>query len=356
MRPAALLCLSVSNRTKGTVNGMGNVACNLILVSLWAGSGCGSGLRDSAADTHADGVDSTAPDTAPDVANDTGTSTSDAPATGTQMDSTEPPSGWVTLESVPGGTIQEHAVVERDGVIYLLGGFRNGFNVVSDVLTYTIADAAWSEAPAMPEDLHHVNAAAVIGDSSAGGIYVLGALEGQFQATDVAWHLSANASAWRAITPMPSERRRGASSIAVVGSDVFVLGGLRGGAVVDASIYHAATDSWEPIADIPTALDHASADVINGTVYLIGGRDTSIDAFQAALYSYDAPDDVWETLTAMPTGRGGHVSAVVADRIYVAGGEGNPADDTRGVFPQVEAYDSATGQWTTLDAMLTPRH
>jgi N-acetylneuraminic acid mutarotase len=58
----------------------------------------------------------------------------------------------------------------------------------------------------------------------------------------------------------------------------------------------------------------------------------------------------------MPTARGGTACGVIGDRLVVVGGEGNPAPGSRGVFPQVEAYDAAANAWQTLAPMRTPRH
>jgi N-acetylneuraminic acid mutarotase len=70
---------------------------------------------------------------------------------------------------------------------------------------------------------------------------------------------------------------------------------------------------------------------------------------------YDPVQNEWQQKASMPTARGGTAAGVVGDKLYVVGGEGNPADAS-GVFPQVEEYDPATDQWTSLGDMLTPRH
>lgn len=42
-------------------------------------------------------------------------------------------------------------------------------------------------------------------------------------------------------------------------------------------------------------------------------------------------------------------------RLIVVGGEGNAASAS-GVFDASESFDPATGRWTTLERMRTPRH
>jgi non-specific serine/threonine protein kinase len=53
----------------------------------------------------------------------------------------------------------------------------------------------------------------------------------------------------------------------------------------------------------------------------------------------------------MPTPRGGVAATYIDGRIVAAGGE----EPTR-VLPTVEAYDIATGTWSTLPALPVARH
>ncbi len=55
----------------------------------------------------------------------------------------------------------------------------------------------------------------------------------------------------------------------------------------------------------------------------------------------------------MPTARSGHSATVAAGRLVVFGGEELDGGET---IEQVEAYDPATGSWSALPEMVTPRH
>jgi non-specific serine/threonine protein kinase len=60
----------------------------------------------------------------------------------------------------------------------------------------------------------------------------------------------------------------------------------------------------------------------------------------------------WERLSDARRARGGNAAAALADgRIVVAGGE-----EGAGTIAEVELYDPATGMWSRLPSMPSPRH
>jgi len=249
-------------------------------------------------------------------------------------------------------------VLALDGTIYLLGGFQN-LTLVSAVRAWTPQTEAFALAPELPRALHHLNAAA-----ADGRIWVLGSLEGfNFAATGDGWVLDPGAvtPAWTQVASMPSARRRGSAAVGVVGTDVYLLGGFRGGAVAECDVYRTAEDRWDALPSLPGARDHAGAVAIDGRVYLVGGRQGAIGSVEANLWRLDPADTGagWVALSPMPTARGGIAVGVVAGpgggRLVVVGGEGNPAAES-GVFPQVESYDPATDTWESLPPMPAPRH
>ena len=52
----------------------------------------------------------------------------------------------------------------------------------------------------------------------------------------------------------------------------------------------------------------------------------------------------------------GFATAAIGTKIYTFGGEGNPDAASKGVFDNVEVYDTATDAWTKLPPMRIPRH
>src|SRR5690606_10166580 len=84
-------------------------------------------------------------------------------------------------------------------------------------------------------------------------------------------------------------------------------------------VYDPATDRWEARAPMPTAREHLASAVIDGRIYVVGGRRVNFNF--ATLEVYSPETDSWATLPAMPTPRGGIAAAALRGKLYVFGGE-----------------------------------
>lgn len=274
--------------------------------------------------------------------------TPDAPTGGGHCEATTP---WAGAPDLALGATQETAVVAVDGKIYVLGGFL-GLVIGTAVQVFDTAACAWSAGPELPKAVHHANAAVVDGT-----IYVVGALQGgNFAAIGDVWSWNPAIDAgWRVRAPMPAGTQRGASVAGAIDGKIYVVGGLRSGATAEVSIYDPAGDTWTAAPPLPQPRDHACGGVVSGKLYVAGGRNANIGSTSPIVYEL-APGAGWIERAPMPTGRGGTGCGVIGGRIVVVGGEGNPAPGSRGVFPQVEAYDAARDAWDTLAPMPTPRH
>lgn len=256
---------------------------------------------------------------------------------------------WQSLPELP-RILQEHATVVFGGETTMLGGFEN-LSLIDTVVHYDPVGRVFRNGTPLPRALHHVNAAVV-----EGRLMVLGALEGfAFAAKGDVWVLEDGT--WKTRASMPVGRQRGSAGVAVVGGDVYLVGGFRAGAVDDVDVYRGAEDRWERLADLPGARDHGGAVAVDGLIYAVGGRQGGIGSVEADLWRFDpdAPELGWVALPPMPTARGGFALGVVAGQIIVVGGEGN-ASDPSGVFPQAELYDPAAERWYRLPDMPAPRH
>jgi N-acetylneuraminic acid mutarotase len=258
---------------------------------------------------------------------------------------------WEQLADLPSGPVQETAVVEVDGLVYVLGGIDGNQATVDSVLIYDPSDDSWDRGPALPATAHHINAGAVDGT-----IYVVGSLEPDFTPRAAVWAWTPGDAEWTTdLTPMPAPAR-GAAAVGVVGGSIVVAGGFSAaGSSAVVSVYDPGTDQWDDESSdpLPMPIDHGTAQVVDGSMYVIGGRSNGIIAVTAEVWRHD--DGAWTARAAMPTARGGTASGVVNGRIVVVGGEGN-GDAATGVFPQAELYDPAADQWSALDDMPTPRH
>src|SRR5205823_13381535 len=125
--------------------------------------------------------------------------------------------------------------------------------------------------------------------------------------------------------------------------------------------YDPATNTWRQRTSMPTPRNHATAGVVNGKIYVIGGRIGA--AFISAgssnadvVEEYDPAADTWGAPRAkMPSALSAMASGVYGGRIYVTGGEGQNAQMMY-TFRALEAYDPASNSWTVLPSMPISRH
>jgi N-acetylneuraminic acid mutarotase len=261
---------------------------------------------------------------------------------------------WAATADLPGewGTRapsstdrQEVSYVQVGGEFYLAGGgtLHERYDPQTD---------SWSEVEPLPAALDHIQGVAL-----GGKIYYIGGLKAWPRpAARTVYVYDPATDTFSKGAPMPKGRGRGAGGVAVYGGKIYYAGGLHDGkAVAWFDRYNPATDRWKKLPDMPRVRDHFQAAVVDGKLYAIGGRDTTIDATTTAVDVYDltgGAGGTWQTLdTALPTARGGFATAVLGRKILVIGGEG--VDRT---YDTVEAYNTATNTWRTLEPMSTARH
>ena len=259
---------------------------------------------------------------------------------------------WVSLAPLPDGPRQEVGVAALGSKIYVVGGFAGGLSIVADVVVYDPATDSWTSLAPLPAARHHTNLAAV-----GGKLVAAGSSEGIFfTARGDTWIYDPATDLWSVGASMPPGTERGASAVGVLGDQVIVAGGLRGGgAVSNVSSYDPALDAWTELPDLPEALDHLVGGVVDGIFYTAGGRHGDTGSHISRVDAWDPAVGAWQSRAPMPTSRGGAAAGVVGGLLVVVGGEGND-NAASGVFDEAEAYDPITDSWTTLPPMKTPRH
>ncbi|MGZ8594599.1 MAG: Kelch repeat-containing protein, partial [Actinomycetota bacterium] len=116
--------------------------------------------------------------------------------------------------------------------------------------------------------------------------------------------------------------------------------------------YDPATDTWTQLPDMPIAREHFHAAVVNGKLWVTGGRQVTINNTVTSTVAFNFTSATWETgFAPIPTPRGGFGAAVNGNEMIVFGGESGGI-----AHPEVEAYDTTTNIWRTLAPMLTPMH
>ncbi|MBD9370220.1 kelch repeat-containing protein [Xanthomonas sp. XNM01] len=251
----------------------------------------------------------------------------------------------------------ENAFVALDGRLYLLGGRGERPLQIFDPAT-----RRWSEGAAPPQELHHLQAVA-----HDGRLWAIGALTGGFPdeppVTTVLTYDPAS-DRWQAGAPLPEGRQRGGGGLVVHEGQFYVIGGLTrghlGGYVPWADRFDPVSGRWTALPDAPHPRDHFHAAVLDGKLYAAGGRTSSHatgETFSRTIVAvdvYDLAAGTWSTLDApLPTARAGSATVAHGGRIVVIGGE---SGSQQLAHAEVEAYDPASGRWTTLAPLPVGRH
>jgi len=266
-----------------------------------------------------------------------------------------PPGGpWSTLAPLLQPR-SEMAVAQLDGKMYVIGGYPPG-RIPSDVVQiYDPAANSWTLGPAAPLPLHHSIAMAVGSRLFLIGGEAHGAGTGHPpEYLSAVYELDVASGAWLPRAPMPTARSGGGAG--VIDGKIYVAGGRppRGN---DFAVYDPAEDEWTVLPNLPTDRNHLAVEAIGGKLYVAGGRfDEGVGGpMTNVLEVFDPATGTWTTGAPMLTRRAGVTAIAAFGCLYVIGGEGNIADP-QGMFEQTDAYDPRTDTWQRLTPMFTPTH
>jgi len=281
---------------------------------------------------------------------------------------------WVKLAPFP-EPAEELLGAAANGKMYVFCGLAPGWKPIGMVYEYDPATDQWTKKKPMPLSSHHVAFTEYRGKIYAFGGFVLPASgPPAWVPLNNAWEYDPVADSWKALAPMPT--KRGSPIAAAVGDKIYVIGGATTPpgsnetavhparphvSVGTVEEYDPATNTWRTRTSMPTPRNHATAGVVNGKVYVIGGRvgaafisagSSNVDVVE----EYDPATDAWGSARArMPSARSAMASGVYGGRIYVTGGEGQDSQRMY-TFRALEAYDPGNNRWSVLPSMPVSRH
>jgi len=154
---------------------------------------------------------------------------------------------------------------------------------------------------------------------------------------------------WRELAPIPLARSE--LGVAVIGTDIYIVGGFGGGDRVDR--FDTVTGTWHHVADLPVAVHHPGATALDGRIYVAGGYLIEDSTAIADVWSYDPEADAWERRTSLSTPRGAFGLVAHNGALFAVGGAfeqlGGPATGL------VERYDPGADLWVERTSLPTPR-
>ena len=237
----------------------------------------------------------------------------------------------------------ELALAEANGKLYLLGGYPASRQTSRTVQVYDIASDTWTLGPDLPAPNNHGMAASVNGK-----IYLIGG-----QTSDVSelgyqntvYELDPAVGEWVTKAPMPTAR--GAGVAVVLDGKIYVAGGRppRGN---DFAVYDPATNSWETLPNLPSQRNHFTGAAMNGRVHFVGGRlGHGLSPQMTTVHEvFDPETNTWTTAAPMLRARSGMNGVMARGCFHVWGGEG-----PSGMFADHDYYDPGSDTWTHLANM-----
>jgi N-acetylneuraminic acid mutarotase len=192
-----------------------------------------------------------------------------------------------------------------------------------------------------------------------GKIYAIGGVNNDTQLA-VNEEYDPTTDTWKTKAPMPTARS--GFAVAVYQGKIYAIGGTVGtGANVRFTgtneVYDPATDKWETKLSMPTPRADLGANVVNGTIYLMGGKEYWGDG---PLYHeldvnevYDPAANSWTSDVRMPVPAFGFSSAVVDGKIYLFGGARQLLEGFNNLtsVSSTQVYDPANYTWSSKAAL-----
>ncbi|KDR21753.1 kelch-like protein 10 [Zootermopsis nevadensis] len=167
--------------------------------------------------------------------------------------------------------------------------------------------------------------------------------------TDVIEAYDARADRWSVVETVDSIGPRAEHGTAVVGFDIYVIGGTDGFECLSSCrCFNAVTKTCREVASMHERRSNFTVAVLGEVVYAMGGYDDHQRHETAERYNYKM--NQWSLIAPMNTKRSNASATVLNDKIYVAGGF-----DGHEYLKSVEVYDPETNQWTFVAPMLS-RH
>ena len=251
---------------------------------------------------------------------------------------------------------------------YLLGGYGS-----LDIDRYDPRNQTWSKTGNKLPNLHHFQARAY-----GGKVYIMGALTAHYPndypSRDVYVYDPGENSVSK-VASFERGRERGAAALVVYGDALYVVGGHREGhsvgdetgtpgSVAWMDKFEPKTGKWTKLPDAPRVRDHATAEVVGGRLYLVGGgrakagsSDGLYGDLEASIDVYDFSSNKWLSGQSLPDDlpvpATGMATAVLGDEIVVMGGK-----TASSLAARADTYilDVASGDWRRGQDMIRGRH
>lgn len=277
---------------------------------------------------------------------------------------------WRTVPSLP-WAVQEIYCAVSNGRIVTAGGLRRagGVTEIEDrAASWVPGTPGWTEGPRLPAPRHHP----MIVADARGRVFALGGYgrseAGEWTSMTEVWALDGDR--WIEAGRLPEAL---SETVGVeLGGRIHLFTGRSPGArngqwndqvdVATHRVFLPDEGRWETAVPCPMARNSAAGAVLDGALWVAGGRTVS-GGGTGRLDRYDPQADRWDTLAPIPpspeTGQqvgGGLAMAAAGGKLVAFGGEWFERGGGGGVFAETWLYDPAGDRWDAGPPMRTPRH
>lgn len=280
-------------------------------------------------------------------------------------DDPAPASAWHGGPKLPVARFEAYGAPYPGGRLAFVGGITGVFGDIASAQPSRRVDVLdprtglWTDGPPLPEDApkHHLTVAVW-----QERLYVVGGFDGilgqragePFRPIAQAYVL--DAGAWKKLAAPPLAR--GAATAQAIDGKIYVTGGApnegeKPFAALD--VYDIAADRWTSATPMPTAREHLASCAVGGKLVVVGGWIGPGQISQTATEVYDPKADRWSTLPPMRVARGGLAATSDGTRCHVVGGE-DWALPFPGTFTTHEVLDLAAARWEDAAPMALARH
>jgi hypothetical protein len=248
-------------------------------------------------------------------------------------------SGWQGIPDYLAGTGDDFGALDPDtGRVYVLGGFGvNG--VMASGAAYDPVRATWSAIADAP--VARISAAAgFIG----GKLYVVGGWDNNSDTVTELDIYDPATDSWSMGTPDPVAQGGGVAH-AVLNDKLYLIGGCNGlcsPGLSDVEVYNPIGDSWSAAADYPETATFVSCGAIEGKLYCAGSLGNS--GVSGSGYVYDPASNSWSPIADMANPQAGALYTATNGMLLVGGG----FDSSGAITNAVEAYDPRSDSWDTM--------
>jgi N-acetylneuraminic acid mutarotase len=235
--------------------------------------------------------------------------------------------------------------------LWVMGGFTSrSLQVTRRIDIYDPESNSWRPGPDLPGAETHMAVVSVGND-----IVVVGGFAGPFsprpQTTTAVWRYSAATATWTAGPPLPMAGAGFAWGL--IGTELHIAGGLDLTGNVDVDVHYvwnlSGQAEWTSAARFPNPRNHGGGAVAGGLFYAIAGRHRWDESagHVADVNAFNPATGAWTTRAPIPSPRSeiGASTFTLADgRIVVIGGS------VAGVMPSsdVFAYQPSSNIWSAL--------